>query len=53
MGRIAVPSQNRQKSSQDPDTLVYTCHPSHGGKSKIGGLQFRLAWEKSETLSQK
>jgi hypothetical protein len=44
----------RQKNSQDPHLsrrmlgmVVHDCHPSHSGKQNIGGLQSRLAWEKS------
>jgi hypothetical protein len=30
--------------------VVGTCHPSDGGKHKIGGSWSKLAWTKSETL---
>jgi hypothetical protein len=33
--------------------VVPACHPRDNGKHKIGGLQVRLAWAKSETLSPK
>jgi hypothetical protein len=33
--------------------VVCACHPSYGGKRKIGASQFKLNWAKSKTLSQK
>jgi hypothetical protein len=33
--------------------VAYACHPSYGGKCKIGESAPRPAWAKSETLSQK
>jgi hypothetical protein len=35
------------------DIVVHACHSSYGGKLKIGELQYRAAWAKSETLSPK
>jgi hypothetical protein len=35
------------------DVVVCVCNLSEGRKLKIGELQFRLAWAKSETLSPK
>jgi hypothetical protein len=29
------------------DVVVYTCHPSEGGRNKIGELWSKLAWAKS------
>jgi hypothetical protein len=31
--------------------VACACHPNYKWKLKIGGLRFRLDWEKSETLS--
>jgi hypothetical protein len=39
--------------SQRKKVGVVACHPSHGGKCKIGSSQSRLAWAKSETLISK
>jgi hypothetical protein len=32
---------------------VHACHPRYSGNHKLGGSQYRAAWAKSETLSQK
>jgi hypothetical protein len=34
------------------DVMVHTCYHSDGRKHKIEGLQFRLAWAKSELNSK-
>jgi hypothetical protein len=33
--------------------VVHACHPSYRRKLKIRGLQSRLVWAKSKTLSPK
>jgi hypothetical protein len=33
------------------DMVGCTCHPSYGGKPKIGGSWFRPAWANNENLS--
>jgi hypothetical protein len=61
MGRIKIPGQSRQKSSRDTISMekkklgmvAFACHPSISVKSKIQGLQSRLTWTKSKTLSPK
>jgi hypothetical protein len=33
--------------------MAHVCHPIYRRKLKVGGLQARLAWAKSETLFSK
>jgi hypothetical protein len=43
-----------KKSSLDPTSKEKVgCHPCYSRKHKEGGSQTKLAWAKSETLSQK
>jgi hypothetical protein len=59
IGRMKVPDQSSQKVCKIPISMENswvwwcTCHPSNGGKLKLGGLQSRPAWAKSKMLSQK
>jgi hypothetical protein len=49
-------SQGRERDLISTNRYVwvtFACHPRDGGKFKIGGLQSRPAWAKSETLSPK
>jgi hypothetical protein len=54
--KIAVPCQPRQKKLWNPISMektghvVHTCHPSNGGKCKIGGLWSKPACTKIKTL---
>jgi hypothetical protein len=60
IGKMMVSGQPGQKSFQDATSMgkklgmvAHACHPSEGGKHKIGGLPSRQAWTKTETISLK
>jgi hypothetical protein len=56
--RIVVPGQPRQTfvrhnlSEKNLGVVVHACHPSDGGKHKIGELLSSALWVKSETISK-
>jgi hypothetical protein len=57
-GKIAVQSQPRQKVCEIPFQPIAghggrCLFSQNGGKRKTGGVQSRLTWENSESLSQK
>jgi hypothetical protein len=55
--RIKVPGGVKFKrhisTEKNLGPKAHACHSRHSRKLKIGGLWFRLAWQKSETLSQR
>jgi hypothetical protein len=52
-GHGLEPGGRKEKEGEKLSVMAHVCHPIYRRKLKVGGLQARLAWAKSETLFSK